>query len=68
VVEHAGHLDDAAELDLAPVASDVGRAEGGDEPAGLGASFSCELIRLRTCSVRCRSLLARLLELGDPRS
>jgi hypothetical protein len=37
VVEHAGHLDDAAELHLAPMAADVGRAQGGHEFAGFGA-------------------------------
>ncbi len=39
MVEHAGELDDAAELDLAPVAAHVRRAESGRQLAGLGAKL-----------------------------
>ena len=39
VVEHAGELDDALQLHLAPAAADVGGAQRGDEAAGLGAEL-----------------------------
>ena len=39
VVEHAGELDDALQLHLAPAAADVGGAQRGDEAAGLGAQL-----------------------------
>ena len=39
VVEHAGELDDALQLHLAPAAADVRGAQRGDEAAGLGAEL-----------------------------
>src|SRR5581483_4252028 len=39
VVEHSGELDDALQLQLAPAAAHVGRAERGDEAARLAAQL-----------------------------
>jgi hypothetical protein len=68
VLEHPGHLDDAAQLDLAPAAADVRAvAEGADEVAGLAAEL---LLRLGEAANLRRELRVRPrprdLELLEP--
>ena len=69
VLEHAGHLDDAAQLDLAPAPADVRPvAERADEVARLAAQLLLRLGELphlrRELRVRARARDLELLELA----
>jgi hypothetical protein len=69
-IEHAGELDDALQLELAPAAADAGPLEGVDQARGLVQVLQLSAVneRVSRIAIRCQTEFTqpylRLIDLG----